>query len=576
MPKTILRPHLALLLPEILGMILWHVHKPNSADTWLTSARKVCQLWVQESMRIYWASPPMSTLSNAPAHRRPALAERIEALAVSPGTGNYASLLRFPRLQLLRVRSGCVSDAALNLAPCFQPRLVVLECPVALLCQPATAGRVLANCPRLSTLRIAFLEHWPTEDEANYILATLKQPFLDFLDYCRPLMRITFGDTGMQLAAQPRVFACLAGRASLTELLVASDRCIPASSVQFALCCNPSGAFVSLRRLTVETDAHAFRRLAVAAATGASLPSLVDLHLCICKRAITLHMFADDLAEAASVRTCWRDLNRRECCAMSRVLADIAACPAWQQRLQVLQIMYRASLELAASDVAALDRLIQLRVLSVWCGSCIGADGIANPFACDRRYVDRPLRQALLRVSNLRKADLVAMLAPLQSLRELCFEVYVPLDVRLVGELCPRLEKLSLGEWCHRLSLTTDGTAVRLPLSFPNLLVMRLHGLEWHNEGKLLVRVLLLYQHSGSLMLALSTTLTPTHCFTPVLRGKSCPFKTLSTCRSELQLFTIASLYLTIVFNFLIILTALILSCKLCLSMQEGMQILAK
>jgi hypothetical protein len=53
MPKKILRPHLALLLPEIISMILWHVHIPNSTYTSLTSARQVCRLWAQESMRIY-------------------------------------------------------------------------------------------------------------------------------------------------------------------------------------------------------------------------------------------------------------------------------------------------------------------------------------------------------------------------------------------------------------------------------------------------------------------------------------------------------------------------------------------
>jgi hypothetical protein len=47
----------------------------------------------------------MSALTNAPAHRPLALAERIEAPAILPGTGNCASKLRFPHLQLLSVRS---------------------------------------------------------------------------------------------------------------------------------------------------------------------------------------------------------------------------------------------------------------------------------------------------------------------------------------------------------------------------------------------------------------------------------------------------------------------------------------
>jgi hypothetical protein len=111
-------------------------------------------------------------------------------------------------------------------------------------------------------------------------------------------------------------------------------------------------------------------------------------------------MFADDLAEAAPVRTGWGDLDRRKCSAMSRVLADIAACPAWQQRLQALQIMYHPSLELAASDVAALGRLTQLRVLGIWCAPCSSADGTADPFAHDHRYLYPPLWDTMLRVSN--------------------------------------------------------------------------------------------------------------------------------------------------------------------------------
>jgi hypothetical protein len=126
----------------------------------------------------------------------------------------------------------------------------------------------------------------------------------------------------------------------------------------------------------------------------------------------------------------------------------------------------------------------------------------------------------------------------------------VRLDVRLVGKLCPRLEKLLFRVWCQGLPLTTDETAVRLPSYFPNLLVLRLFGFNWRNEGKLLVQVLLLYQHSGLLKADLT--------------GPSVP-----------QDFLITSLYLTVPINFLIISTLLTFSCELHLSALEGIQILA-
>jgi hypothetical protein len=73
---------------------------------------------------------------------------------------------------------------------------------MALLYQPETARRVLANCPRLLTLRIAALaDDWPDIAEVHFMLAKLER-LLDFLDCCRPLTRITTGFTGMSLAAR--------------------------------------------------------------------------------------------------------------------------------------------------------------------------------------------------------------------------------------------------------------------------------------------------------------------------------------------------------------------------------------